>query len=320
MDYPVRDGAGGVILSGGASGPRTPAAVYDSGPQTTLNLDLLSLLVNGWTDVSDCLEVAVQVIGSAGISAGAVIFEQTNDPTVAALNTPVTEFNVAGGAQVLGAVAIAASASRIFLVPVVARFMRVRVSTAFVGGTVRAFAMGRNIDAEVRQPGGGAVAAAGNVAHDSPISGNPVRIGGRAVATNLAVVAANDVADLVTTLSGVLVTKPYNVPEMDWSFAAPAGGVINTTDVALAPARGATLRNYITSIQLRNASATVATEVVLKDGAATVIWRGQLPINSGAEDFTFPSPLKTSLNAVLNFACITTGAQVYVNAQGYQAP
>jgi len=37
-------------------------------------------------------------------------------------------------------------------------------------------------------------------------------------------------------------------------------------------------------------------------------------------EIAFYNPLKTTANAALNFACITTGAQVYVNAQGYTAP
>jgi hypothetical protein len=34
----------------------------------------------------------------------------------------------------------------------------------------------------------------------------------------------------------------------------------------------------------------------------------------------FENPLKTTANTALNFACITSGAAVYVNAQGYTAP
>jgi hypothetical protein len=37
-------------------------------------------------------------------------------------------------------------------------------------------------------------------------------------------------------------------------------------------------------------------------------------------EIIFTNPIKTTANAALNFACITTGAAVYVNAQGYTAP
>ena len=81
----------------------------------------------------------------------------------------------------------------------------------------------------------------------------------------------------------------------------------------------ATLRNYLTGFSVINTSA-VATEFVVKDGS-TVIWRRMLPASmSSTVDMGFPTPLRTALNAALNVACITTGAAVYVNAQGYTAP
>lgn len=102
------------------------------------------------------------------------------------------------------------------------------------------------------------------------------------------------------------------------AVASAAGGVINTTDVVLSLAAGAGLRRYICSMQLSNNSA-VATEVVLKDGA-TIIWRGHLPANAPMAEIIFENPLRTTANTALNFACITTGAAVYVNAQGFTAP
>ena len=163
---------------------------------------------------------------------------------------------------------------------------------------------------------------AGAAAHDAVISGNPVRLAGRALTAHYTAVATGDVADLVTTLVGALITRPFAIPEQDWTYAAASGGIVNTTDVAIAAAAGAGLRRYLTGISIQNASATVATEVVVKDGS-TVIWRGYV----GTQDLlnsvigiTFPTPLKTTANTAMNVACITTGAQVYVNAQGYTAP
>lgn len=158
----------------------------------------------------------------------------------------------------------------------------------------------------------------GPVAHDAVLSGNPVRIAGRAQSAAYTTVATGDVADLLTTLQGVLVTRPYQIPELEWSFAAASGGVVNTTDVVLAAAPGAGLRRYLTSIQLINVSAT-ATEVVVKDGS-TVIWRTMLPASmTMTGNYMLPDPIKATANTALNFACITTAAQVYVNAQGFTA-
>lgn len=157
----------------------------------------------------------------------------------------------------------------------------------------------------------------GQSAHDAVIAGSPVRMAGRGLSAAYTTVATGDTTDLITTLQGVLITRPYQIPELEWSYASAAGGVINTTDVVLAAAAGAGLRRYVCSIGLSNNSAT-ATEVVLKDGA-TVIWRGHLPANAPNLHIDFSTPLKTSANAALNFACITTAAAVYVNAQGYTA-
>jgi len=158
----------------------------------------------------------------------------------------------------------------------------------------------------------------GQSAHDAVIAGSPVRVAGRALSAAYTTVATGDTADLITTLQGVQIVRQWQIPELEWSYASAAGGVVNTTDVVLAAAAGAGLRRYVTSVSLSNNSAT-ATEVVLKDGA-TIIWRGHLPANAPNSEIVFTNPLKTTANAALNFACITTAAAVYVNAQGYTAP
>jgi hypothetical protein len=158
----------------------------------------------------------------------------------------------------------------------------------------------------------------GQAAHDAVVTGNPVRVAARALSAAYTTVATGDSADLVSTLQGVLVTRPWQIPELEWSYASAAGGITNTTDVVLAAAPAAGLRRCITSMDVKNLSAT-ATEVVLKDGA-TVIWRGHLSASMTlAEQVNFANPLKATAATALNFACITTGAQVYINAQGYIA-
>lgn len=162
----------------------------------------------------------------------------------------------------------------------------------------------------------------GNAAEDAATSANPLIVGGIVRTTTSPVtLVAGDACRETMTSGGAVVQKPYAVPEADWSFAGATGGIINTTDVVLKAAAGASLRNYLTSITIQNASATTATEVVVKDGA-TVIFRGyvgaQTLLNS-VIGITFPSPLKSTANTALNVACITTAAAVYVNAQGYVA-
>lgn len=103
-----------------------------------------------------------------------------------------------------------------------------------------------------------------------------------------------------------------------WEYAAAAGGIVNTSDVAIRAAQ-AGLRNYVAAVQIKNAHATVSTEVVIKDGS-TIIWRGHFKAAGDSEStIVFPKPLRGSVNTALNVACITTGAAVYVNAQGFSA-
>lgn len=156
-------------------------------------------------------------------------------------------------------------------------------------------------------------------AHGAAIAGNPVRLAARGLSAAYTTLTTGQTADLMATLQGVLTVRPWTIPENEWSYASAAGGVINTTDVPLVAAAAAGLRRYITSMTLSNNSAT-ATEVVLKDGASTVIWRGHLPANAPNMLVTFENPLRTTAATALNFACITTAAAVYVNAQGYTAP
>jgi hypothetical protein len=125
------------------------------------------------------------------------------------------------------------------------------------------------------------------------------------------------------TVTGEKVTAVREIPgDIDlsqWGYAAASGGIINTGDVEIRAAGAAGVRHYVTGLQLRNANAT-ATEFVIKDGA-TVIWRTDLPANmAGSMEVPFRTPLKGTAATALNVACITTGAKVYCNMQGFDAP
>ena len=160
----------------------------------------------------------------------------------------------------------------------------------------------------------------GQTAHDAVATGSPFRIGAKAVNVNNPVVSLTaDATDLVATMSGVLIQKPYSIPEMEWFYGGTA--VTVNTDIALKTASGATLRNYLVGLQIKH-TGTAPIEYVIKDGS-TVIYRGHLSASmTTTETITFPIPLKTALNAVLNFQLITapTSGSVYVNAQGHSAP
>lgn len=159
------------------------------------------------------------------------------------------------------------------------------------------------------------VVGTGNVAHGSPVSGNPIRIAGRGQTANVTAVDSGDVVDLLCTPTGVQIMKPYSIPEAEFQYQT----VITATGDSAIKVATTGLKNYLTSFQYQNTHATVATEIVIKDGA-TLIWKGYASANMTAPAvIQLPVPLRTTVGTALNVACVTTGANVYFNAQGYQA-
>lgn len=168
-------------------------------------------------------------------------------------------------------------------------------------------------------------AVVGNVAHDSAISGAPVRVAGRARTSDYTAVAADDVADLKTTTVGSLVVEPFNVPELAWQYPAAASGIVNTTTaVTIKAAAGAGLRNYVTGLDIHWDALTNATEVAIRDGAGgSAIWRMKIPSGAaGREVITFPRPIRGTAATLLEVVTITASGAgaVYFNANGYVAP
>lgn len=111
--------------------------------QTVLNTDVLTGAVNGWFDAGPYQTMNVTLIGGATITAGAVIFEQTNDPTVGSGRPiPVRDAESVTATAVVAAITVTSAFYKQYIVPLTARYVRIRVSTAFTGGAtgVRAVA------------------------------------------------------------------------------------------------------------------------------------------------------------------------------------
>lgn len=164
------------------------------------------------------------------------------------------------------------------------------------------------------QPISGTVTAnvAGQAAHDAAVSGNPVRISGKAVnAMPAAVSANNDVADVITTMQGVQVVTNDSVSaqKLRASLALTA-----TADVAIFAAQGANLRGILTDMQIINTGTAV--DLIIKDGA-TVIWQMTLPQNVPIIIDGIRSALQSTANTALN-AALSAAGTVRLNAQGYQ--
>lgn len=167
----------------------------------------------------------------------------------------------------------------------------------------------------------------GQTARSAASTGNPVRVGGRVVATTAATqdtsLVATDASDLPLTTSDQVINKPFATAEVDWSYVAATGGIVNTTTaVTIKAASGtASIRNYITAIQISTDTLGAATELAIRDGAAgPVLWR--LKLNTAAISPTtiiFPTPLRGSSNTLLEVVTLsaTVTGGVFFNAQGY---
>jgi hypothetical protein len=170
----------------------------------------------------------------------------------------------------------------------------------------------------VTQPVSGTVTAsntAGDVAHDSADSGNPVKVGGVARSSEITAVANGDRANLVTDLVGKLITLPYCNPEN--LLAGSTSDITGTSNTSIIAPQGASVRIYVTSLIVTNSHATVGTWVNVKDGTTT-IYTGYAAAVGGGFAVTLPTPLRLTANTALNAACETTGSNTRVSAVGYK--
>jgi hypothetical protein len=161
-----------------------------------------------------------------------------------------------------------------------------------------------------------ATTVSGNTAVDAAMP-NPVAVGGRASNGNItAMSAAGDLVGQLMTMIGASVNKPFSLPEADWQYAAT---IVNNTSTAMQAAGGAGIKKYLTGFVYQNTNATATVLNILR--GATLIHSVSAPASMAAPiQLTFPTPLQTAANEALNVQCVTTGANVLVNAQGYTAP
>lgn len=253
--------------------------------------------------------ITVQVT-SAGTSC-TVTYETSDDGVNWQTTSGLTSSNVG-----LSAGATISTTTVILQFPRKSLNFRARVSTyGLAGSTVTAIGtLSKNPVAQIGLVyiGGGLSFEGGGVATNPLAIGLEGRTSSKTSVTNATLVRP------ISTLDGRQITRLNSIPENEWQYAAASGGIVNTSDVVLQAAAGAGIKNYLTGLSVANASAT-ATEVVVKDGA-TVIWRSYVAANLTLKDIPFPTPLQSTANTALNVACITTGTQTYVNAQGYKAP
>jgi len=136
------------------------------------------------------------------------------------------------------------------------------------------------------------------------------------VSTNL--VTEGRAAAARITGSRKLIVQMYESEANAWKYAAPAAGLVSTTEVT-AKTAVASLFNYITGVQVTNSHATIGSEVQILDGTAgTVMHRGWASALGGYVA-KFDPPLRGTVNTLVSIkeatATATTG--ILVNLQGY---
>lgn len=266
-------------------------------------------------DTSGYGSISVQVT-SAG--SATVTYEVSEDGTTWNSVAGTTPNNTGGSSMVTNSVAIG-----MFQFNLTAKQFRARVSsyssgTITIQGTLKKDSVGR-----VSVSIGNNVSVIGTTTEAGVVQ-NGLQILSEGRTTNKAAVTSGQAVRPIATSIGAAVNKPFQVPELDWSYPAAAGGINNTTTaVTMVGAAGAGIRNYLTAIQVSAGALGAASEIAVRDGAGgTVIWRGFISTAGGNQSVNLSSPIKSTANTLLEVVTLTatiTGA-VYINAQGYQAP
>lgn len=159
----------------------------------------------------------------------------------------------------------------------------------------------------------------GDIADDSPDSGNPVKMGAYAEATpsTSTLVADADRTNVHADIDGILLSKPYT------SYGDILVERVTNTDGASTALTvfGATVgaRNFITMIALYNSSTTNGF-VDIRDGTAgTVLLTLPLPANGGSiTNLTLPLR-QTTANTALAFDVSAALTTVYLSFIGFKS-
>lgn len=159
------------------------------------------------------------------------------------------------------------------------------------------------------------VDAVGNVPHDDPDSGAPVKVGNKAVAgvSGVTLVAANDRTDAYAGLDGVPITRPYCGLEdiVSARISDTAGAAVD-----IIAAQGAGVKTYLTTVALYNSSTTNVFADIL-DGA-TIKLTLPLPALGGAV-INLPVPLAGTANTAWRLDVSAATTTVYATAVGFKS-
>lgn len=217
----------------------------------------------------------------------------------------------AGGAAVA---TITNATAGLWVGQVMGRFLRLSAASTQTGGVVVSL-MNHMFQPFVATPAVTATGVAGAAAHDAAVSGNPVRIAGKANtgAVGQTSVVANDTCDITTDPQGVIPVHLFATPAQKWR----ATGNIDNSAVAVTVKADVTGNTYVTGLQISWASMASVVEFRIYDGV-TVIWVGVVgvPATNVPIDINFAVPLVAAGDVKVGTASAIAGP-CYYNIQGY---
>lgn len=252
------------------------------------------------------------VVQLQGTFTGTISFQVSNDTTTWAA--------VAGWATT-GAAAPVTTATAVgqWVFPCAGRYFRVQVTTGGSGApvavvTLKSFAAWSPQSTPTMNIG--AIGASTLAAEDSAASTVPMLVGGIVrTALPAATVVAGDAVRATFSRSGQLVFKQFAPGDLDFIVNTT---VTTATQTAIRAAQGANICQNVTQITYQNTNAT-ATTLTIQDASATLIAISVPASMTLAQQLTFPTPLRGSANAALNYTAGTTGASVLLNVTGFNS-
>lgn len=252
------------------------------------------------------------VVQLQGTFTGTISFQVSNDTTTWAA--------VAGWATT-GAAAPITTATAVgqWVFPCAGRYFRVQVTTGGSGApvavvTLKSFAAWSPQSTPTMNIG--AIGASTLAAEDSAATTVPMLVGGIVrTALPAATVVAGDVVRATFSRSGQLVLKQFAPCDLDFIVNTT---VTTATQTAIRAAQGANICQSVTQITFQNTNAT-ATTLTIQDASATLIAISVPATMTLPVQLTFPTPLRGSANAALNYTAGTTGASVLLNVTGFNS-
>lgn len=160
----------------------------------------------------------------------------------------------------------------------------------------------------------------GGVAHAAADSGNPVKVGAKALASPKGVTLAADGnrTDARSDLDGFLLVRGQTALA---DLISTSQSVTDTTSTALTNFSAvASTHNYVSAITVHNAHATTNGYVKLQDGSGgTTIWVLPAPATGGTTHNFDPPLRQPTANTALYFASSASITTIYVSVTGFQS-